>query len=354
MQNYSCPTCGAQLYWDAAKQCLHCQYCDSSFSPNDFTDDTLAPAEDTKVVASDKLSDNTVVSETEDMVIYECKTCGGEVVAQRTTMATVCPYCGEAVSMTTKSVGEFRPELVIPFAREKKEIVQVFKEYVKKSFLTPVAFKKDNIVEKIQGVFVPFYLHTVEDSARHVLTGEKISHSRRGDDRVTTHKVYSLHINADGKFDKLPTDAAKGIENELMDALEPFVYKDLKSYNPAYMAGYVAEQKDEELSELQDRAKDRCESGMDDKAREAFANYSAVMIVSKHHDFGEMNSQYVMLPVWILNVKHNGEKYKFAINGQTGKIVGKLPVDWGKFAAVCAGVFAAAEVLSALILPLVL
>ena len=329
MQNYSCPTCGAQLYWDAKKQCLYCHYCDSAFSPDDFGDKTAFTEEgNAPTVEPEKLSDNVVISETEDMVVYECKTCGGEVVAQRTTMATVCPYCGEAVSVTTKSIGEFRPERVIPFAKEKKEIVQVFKDYVNKSFLTPSAFKKDNIVEKIQGVFVPFYLHTVEDRAQHVLRGEKLTHRRQGNDRVTIHKVYSLHIDADGKFDKIPTDAAAGFENELMDALEPFVYKDLQSYNPAFMAGYLAEQKDEELVSLQVRAKERCETGMTNKAREAFSSYSALVTVS--------------------------QKYKFAINGQTGKIVGKLPVDWGKFAGICAGIFVVAEVLSAFILPMIM
>lgn len=205
MQNYSCPTCGAQLYWDAKRQCLYCNYCDSAFTPEDFGDKTANTADGkAPQVEPEKLSDNVVLTETEEMVVYECKTCGGEVVAQRTTMATVCPYCGEAVSVTTKSVGEFRPELVIPFAKEKKEIVETFKQYVAKSFLTPKAFKQDNIVEKIQGLFVPFYLHTMEDRAQHTFLGEKVSAHRRGDDRVTKHDVYRLSLVATGKFDRLP------------------------------------------------------------------------------------------------------------------------------------------------------
>ena len=355
MQNYSCPTCGAQLYWDATKQCLYCHYCDSSFSPDDFGDKT-AVAEDGQVpkVEAEKLSDNVVVSEDEDIVVYECKTCGGEVVAQRTTMATVCPYCGEAISVTTKSVGEFRPELVIPFSQEKKEAIALFKKYVKRSFLTPSAFKQDNILEKIQGLFVPFYLHTVVDNAEHRFKGEKVSSHRSGDDKVTTHKVYQLNINATGKFDKVPTDAAKGIENDLMDALEPFTYKELVEYNPAYMAGFLAEQRDEELDLLKERAKTRCEDGMNENARKSFVGYTALAQTHTNHKFCEHEAQYVMLPVWILNVKHHNKKYRFAINGQTGKIVGHLPTDWGKFAGICAGIFAAVEILSAFILPVLM
>lgn len=355
MQNYSCPTCGAQLYWDATKQSLYCKYCSSSFSPDDFADATIETEGEQKQTATqDKRSDNVVVSENEEVVVYECGTCGGEVIAQKTTMATVCPYCGEAVSITNKSVGEFRPELLIPFCHEKKEAIELFKQYVNKSFLTPAPFKQDNIIEKIQGLFVPFYLHTVVDTADNTLKGEKVSHHRRGDDRVATHKVYNLSVRATGKFDKLPTDAAKGIENELMDALEPFTYNELTDYHPAYMAGFLAEQKDEELEALKERAKSRCREGMDENARKQFSGYTSVTHINKDHNFSLHEAQYVMLPVWILNVAHQGKKYRFAINGQTGKIVGKLPINWGKFAAICAGVFVAAEVLSAFILPIVM
>ena len=350
MHNYSCPTCGAQLYWDPKKGSLYCQYCDSSYSPDEFEDKT-ANTEDGKApsVSAEKLSDNVVVSDNENVVVYECKTCGGEVVAQKTTMATVCPYCGEAVSITTKSVGDFRPDRVIPFAQDKKGIANVFKNYVNKSFLTPAAFKNDNTIDKIQGLFVPYYLHTMTDKAQNFFKGEKITYHRSGNDRVATHKVYRLSIDATGKFDKIPTDAAKDLENELMDALEPYTYKDLASYNPAYMAGFVAEQKDEDIDVLQQRAKIRCENGMNSNARQAFAGYDSLLPTGSKHSFFDIDSEYVMLPVWMLNVKHNGKKYRFAVNGQTGKIVGKLPINWGKFAAICAGTFALAEIAVAVI-----
>ena len=33
-----------------------------------------------------------------------------------------------------------------------------------------------------------------------------------------------------------------------------------------------------------------------------------------------------MLPVYMVNINYNGKKYTFAMNGQTGKIVGNIPV----------------------------
>lgn len=38
-------------------------------------------------------------------------------------------------------------------------------------------------------------------------------------------------------------------------------------------------------------------------------------------------SHYALLPVWILNTTWNGNQYRFAMNGQTGKFIGDLPYD---------------------------
>ena len=42
-------------------------------------------------------------------------------------------------------------------------------------------------------------------------------------------------------------------------------------------------------------------------------------------------TKYALYPVWILNTTWNGEKFTFAMNGQSGKLVGNLPMDKKKF-----------------------
>lgn len=39
---------------------------------------------------------------------------------------------------------------------------------------------------------------------------------------------------------------------------------------------------------------------------------------------------YALLPVWLLNVKYKDKLHTFAMNGQTGKMIGDIPVDKGK------------------------
>ena len=40
--------------------------------------------------------------------------------------------------------------------------------------------------------------------------------------------------------------------------------------------------------------------------------------------------KYALYPVWLLNISWNGTVYKFAMNGETGKFVGNLPLDKGQ------------------------
>ena len=119
MQNYKCKLCGAELFWNPDEGCLKCEYCESKYQPTDFEDETLVESAKDESI-QDEYTNQDI---TEGMVLYSCKTCGGEVVALDTTMATVCPYCGEAISITSKSVGNFRPDLLIPFAKPKVFLV---------------------------------------------------------------------------------------------------------------------------------------------------------------------------------------------------------------------------------------
>ncbi len=253
-------------------------------------------------------------------------------------MATICPYCGEAISITSKSAGNFRPERCIPFSKSKEEIIKLYKNYISKTVLAPKKFKEQHVVEKIQGLFAPFYLHSMDVDSSHIFNGEQISSRVSGDYKVTTHRVYNLKVNSTGSFRDVPTDASERLDNALMDSLEPFDYKDCKDYNPAYMAGFSAEQADVKKEELSARAEKRVSDGMSKKARETCNGYSAVSTISENNCITNHVTEYVMLPVWLLHIVHNDKKYTFAVNGQTGKVVGKVPIDFKKLIGTGVGI----------------
>ena len=68
--------------------------------------------------------------------------------------------------------------------------------------------------------------------------------------------------------------------------------------------------------------------------------YSTVTRESGHINLTNAKAKYALYPVWILNTSWNNNKYTFAMNGQTGKFVGDLPIDNGAAARWFIGVSA--------------
>lgn len=331
MQRYECKTCGAELKWDPNAGALKCEYCNSEFQPSDFEDKTV-DADSTVSEELDAKYTNAGQDLDEDMVVYACKECGAEVVTSKTTMATTCAYCGRAISITSKSAGNFRPEKAIPFAIDKEKAMAIFQEYTKKSILSPKTFSEQHTVEKMQGLFVPFFLHSIKLHGTATIEGEHVSSRRSGDDKITTHKVYEIDTQGNGTFDNIPVDGSVKLDNMLMDALEPYSYDKITNYNPAYMAGYFAEQPDETAESTKPRADERAKKAIEENLLNVAGNYSSKRVVNSSTTTSERSSIYAMLPVWLLNVDYNGKKHLFAINGETGKVVGKLPLSKARVA----------------------
>lgn len=345
MQNYNCKLCGAELYWNAAAGCLKCEYCDSEYQVSDFEDNTNTEKE----VADESLDSEYISEELDDgMVAYECKKCSGTVITAKTTMAEICPYCGESISITSKSVGKFRPKFLIPFKIEKKDAKKIYSDYVSKAKYAPKEFKVDNVIEKMQGLYAPFYLHTMDNRSSHIFEGEKTSVRTSGEYRITKHDVYQLSAEIKGKYENIPTDGSVRLDDNLLKWIEPYDYNEMKEYNPAYMSGFLAEQTDEDENKMNLVAEERSKNANRDKARSLFtSNYSSVSDKNSNYNITNHTKDYSMLPIWLLNVNHGDKKYQFAINGQTGKITGKLPLNYGKIAIINGIVFGVVDIIMA-------
>lgn len=343
---YNCKNCGSELYWNAKSGSLKCEYCDFEYQVTDFEDATL-----TKEEVADESIDADYISEDLDdgMVAYECKKCSGVIVTAKTTMADICPYCGEAVTITSKSVGKFRPKSLIPFSIDKKKAKELYRDYVKKAAYTPKEFKLDNVVEKMQGLYAPFYLHNIDNTSNHLFSGEIVTRCKSGDYMVSTHKVYDLRASIDCKYENLPTDGSVRLDDHMMKCIEPFDYKAIKPYNPAYMSGFLAEQTDEDEKKLDEHAVNRSKEGNKAKAKGLFKKYSAVTDKNSNYTIKKHTKEYSMLPVWLLNVKYGAKNFQFAINGQTGKITGKLPLDFKKLGIVGGSTFAIVDAIMSLL-----
>lgn len=346
--SYKCPTCGAEIFWSAEKSCFDCAYCGDSFTlqeieeyrrqqrgdddpnndPNEIKEEDVQRHEEIIDNEYTHSNDGTVGS---DLVKYSCSHCGAEIITDRSTAATICVYCGNSVIMSEQIIKDFAPDFVIPFKVQKNKVVQAFKDFSKKP-LTPNDFDCEKTIDKMQGVYIPFWLYTGKCDGS--ITGEGINERSwtSGDYRYKESKYYSIMRSGTVAFDKVPVDASSKTDNDAMDSIEPFDFKDMVAFNPAYLSGFLAERYDEDATKCYPRAQQRIENTTRDELKKT-CKYDIVNIQTFNKTTTIKDTKYAMLPTWLLYTTYKDEKYFFAMNGQTGKFIGNLPISKAKLIA---------------------
>ena len=337
-KKYSCKNCGAELFFDPKTGKLHCDYCGSDFDPElyDFTPEDEAKEDQTIPQFSEEggpdasYSGDTATDESvslDDLVVYKCPNCGAEVITSKKTVATTCVYCNRAITLTGNVSGEFRPDYVLPFKKERKDVEAAYRALCKHSFLTPRLFSHDSTVEKIKGMYVPYWMYTFDGVSSMQVRAENIHIYRVGDDEVTETSSYLISEEGKGHFERVPADAMKEMDNDMMDSIEPFDFSQLTKFNPAYLTGFYTQRWDETSEENEPRAKERAHKALSEAVLSHTGSYNTRTIESEHNEWSEVKVEQVMIPVWMMYTEYKGKKYVFGMNGQTGKMMGRIPRD---------------------------
>ena len=333
-KKYSCKNCGAELYYHPESGTLHCEYCGSDYDPSeyDFTpdeagaEDQVIPQQGMDASAEGAEATDESVS-TDDLVVYKCPNCGAEVITSAKTVATTCVYCNRAITLSGNVKGEFRPDYVLPFKKERKEVEAAYKSLCRQSFLTPRKLSSQSTIEKIKGMYVPYWLFSFDGKASADIHAERVRTFVAGEDQVTEVSRYEISEEGSGSFIRVPADAMKAMDNEMMDSIEPFDFSSLEPFNPAYLTGFYTQQWDDSIAENEPRAKARAKTALSAELMSHLKNYTTTMIRNENFSWKDQKAELVMIPVWMLYTEYKGQKYVFGMNGQTGKMMGTVPKD---------------------------
>lgn len=346
---YKCPNCGAPLIFDSSSQNLKCEYCSSEFSREQIEEFYRAEEERNNPQQEDfewNGANNRQSNEYIQGAGYICTSCGAEIECDGNTVATECVYCGNPVILTPNVNGILRPDYVIPFKKSKDDAKQALKNFYKGKKLLPKVFKDENHIDKITGLYVPFWLFSCMAGGEAKFNATKRRSWQQGNYRYTETSHFLITRRGKAVFDKVPVDGSKKMEDDYMDSIEPFNYNDLVRYESTYLTGYFADKYDLSSEESQQRANNRIKNSLIEDFKNTINGYSSVTLSSSNIQTTNGKVDYAMLPVWILNTKYKGKTYTFAMNGQTGKMVGKLPIDKGIF---CKWLFGLTGVFSAIL-----
>jgi len=329
----ACPGCGAELNCEGISGEATCPGCGAEFELETLRAYAaqMAEAQEDSMHWDTEAGDQWQDGEAEGLRVYSCKQCGGEIVADETTGATHCPYCDNPVVLTGHFAGALKPDLVIPFKVDKKAAVEALNNHYKGKVLLPKVFKDQNHIEEVKGLYVPVWLFDTDADA---LVRYKATRTRTWSDsqyNYTETSHYAVIRGGGIGFENVPVDGSTKMNDTLMESIEPFDIGDAVPFKTAYLPGYLADKYDVDAPSSIDRANARIRHSTEDAFRSTVMGYTTVATLSSNIRLENGKARYALYPVWILNTDWNGQKFTFAINGQTGKVAGDLPMDKSAF-----------------------
>lgn len=331
VNEYKCPCCSGKLEFNSSVQKMKCPFCDSEFEIEAVQDynNELGKAEGDDLSWESAAGGEWTDGETNGMKVYSCQSCGGEIIADATTGASKCPYCDNPVVMSGSFSGDLRPDYVIPFKLDKNAAKAALGKHLEGKKLLPKVFREQNHIDEIKGIYVPVWLFDAEAYANMCYRAEK---KRRWSDSNFNYVETSYYqaVRA-GKiaFEHVPVDGSEKMADELMESIEPFDFKQAVEFKTAYLSGYLADKYDVTEEQSVARANERIKKSTESTFAATVKGYDIVNCESSSVRLSGGKAVYALYPVWILNTTWNGQRYTFAMNGQTGKFVGDLPVDSG-------------------------
>ncbi len=337
--SFKCPTCAEPLKYDPENNVLMCEHCGNTFDIGDIKD-TISQTGDTGFQWGDykqSMSDE----EIPNTVSYVCKSCGAEIIADGTTAATKCPYCDNVVVVSDKIEGILKPNGIIPFRIDKNGLKDAIANYCKGKKLLPKNFLSEHKIREVQGVYVPFWLYDCHADGNMSFEGKRVREWSDSEYEYTEISYYLINCDGDMSFAKIPVDGSIKMDDALMDSIEPFDYSGIVDFKPEYLSGFLADRFDVDADASLPRATDRVKNSVAELFRSTVVDFASVIPISSNIELDQTNVNYVLLPVYLIRSKYQGQDYTFAVNGQTGKVTGNLPYSKGKYYAYLAGIASA-------------
>jgi len=330
---FKCPSCGGYMEFQPSLQIFKCQYCGQAMN-----EEALREQSEQKQEAFARAEAEEPEAEQEHLRTYQCQMCGAEIVTDETTAATRCYFCHSPVVLHDRLDDEFRPDGVVPFQLDKATAEKQFMDYIKNKKFVDREFFNGAQLEMFSGVYYPWWYADIEGEADFEGEGTRVSMTSTPTHIITTTRVYKVLREGRLSFRNLARKALMKADGKLSDGIHPYDVSGIKPYASGYLSGFLAEKRDVNESS----AKEEMLSEARGYAASMMQQEHAFNTLSGNTDFRatDVKMKYVLLPAWVLTWKggRDGAPYYYMMNGQTGRVCGKLPIDKKRVLATALGV----------------
>ena len=352
--DYKCPACGGKAEFDSTLQKMKCPFCDSTYDMEEMQEmDQVLDQPSPEEAPFESQNQQWDEADADQMQVFVCNSCGGELVTDSNTVATHCPYCDNPVVLAGRLSGDLKPDLVLPFKRNKEYAKDALRKHCIGKRLLPKSFYAESRLEEIKGVYVPFWLFDADVDASITYKATKVRTWSDPNYIYTETSHFSIFREGSLSFESVPVDGSSQMPDDLMESIEPFDVHQAVPFQTAYLSGYLADRYDVTVEQSTPRVNQRIKSSTEATFRNTVSGYSSVDTASANINTKNSKAKYALYPVWMLTTNWQGKKYTFAMNGQTGKFIGDLPMDKGAYWlwwAIWSGILSVGAVLILLLL----
>ncbi len=296
--NFQCKNCGGNMVFAPEKQKMYCPFCDGTDCEEIKGDDSLV----------------------------RCPSCGGEIELNKFTSAARCGFCNNYIVFDKRVTGDYEPDSILPFLVSKAEAVKCMEKEFKKRTYAPVSFLHEKTLKGMSGFYVPFFLYDYSVDADFTGEGTKVRTWTSGNYDYTETSYYDIIRRMHVDYDNVPADASDAMDDSKMDLMEPYDYRCLMEFNPKYLSGFFGEVYNQSASDLEPRAKYKVLDSAQTLLNKSMSGYSSIRTHSKNVNIQNGKVDYTLLPVWLYIYEYGGKQYRFYVNGQSGKVIGKTPI----------------------------
>lgn len=270
-----------------------------------------------------------------------CGACGATLHVESNLRTTQCPFCASpSVVERPPSAGRPDPTFVVGFVIDQDHADAAVENWIRSRGLFARSDFKSAAADLTRGVYLPAWLYgAVARTDYSASIGENYTEietytSTDSKGNTTTHtrtvtKTEWRSLSGDHAcyiLDVIVT-ASRGVDNQALEAIEPFDLRALRQYTPALITGWMAEDPS--------RSKDECfQLAHDESVEKVGAMLDDFMPGDSHRELrystrlGDEVFDLVLLPVWSFAVKYHPEKpaVRILVNGQTGRVNGQVPI----------------------------
>ncbi len=326
--SFKCPSCGGYLEFDPEGQHFECRYCGHQMNEAELQQLSMEKEQEARAAEG-------------SLKAYHCQMCGAEIVTGATTAATRCYYCHQPVVLADRLNAEFRPDGVIPFQLDKQGAEAAFRKFVAKKKFIDKEFFSTAQLEDFSGVYYPYWYGDLEGEASFAGEGTRVSVASGPKQTITTTRYYRVEREGRLRYTRMIRKGLSAADRTLSEGIHPYNLDEMKPFASGYLSGFLAERRDvEEASARNEMAQDaQAYAGQTMKAGHSYDTLSGTTSFS----LKKASLRSLLLPAWVLTYRGQGAKepYYYMMNGQTGEVCGKLPVNKKKLGIWALGIYAA-------------